>query len=83
SNIMAVMGLRSLYFLLAHLLTKLKYLHYGLAAVLAFAALKMLAAHWYEISPVLSLVVVVVMLGITVVLSLLVKGGGPAHGEAA
>jgi tellurite resistance protein TerC len=73
SNIMAVMGLRSLYFLLAHLLTKLKYLHYGLAAVLAFAALKMLAAHWYEISPMLSLGIVVVMLGITVVVSLLAK----------
>jgi len=73
SNIMAVMGLRSLYFLLAHLLTKLRYLHYGLAAVLAFAALKMLAAHWYEISPVLSLAIVVVMLGITVAVSLLAK----------
>jgi tellurite resistance protein TerC len=73
SNIMAVMGLRSLYFLLAHLLTKLRYLHYGLAAVLAFAALKMLAAHWYEISPMLSLAIVVVMLGITVAVSLLMK----------
>ncbi len=70
---MAVMGLRSLYFLLAHLLTKLRYLHYGLAAVLAFAALKMLAAHWYEISPMLSLAIVVVMLGITVAVSLLMK----------
>jgi tellurite resistance protein TerC len=74
SNIMAVMGLRSLYFLLAHLLVKLRYLHYGLAAVLAFAALKMLAAHWYEISPMVSLGIVVVMLGITVAVSLLVKG---------
>ena len=82
SNIMAVMGLRSLYFLLAHLLTKLRYLHYGLAAVLAFAAVKMLAAHWYEISPMLSLAIVVVMLGVTVVISLLVKRK-PAEGEAA
>jgi tellurite resistance protein TerC len=73
SNIMAVMGLRSLYFLLAHLLVKLRYLHYGLAAVLAFAALKMLAAHWYEINPMVSLGIVVVMLGITVAVSLLVK----------
>jgi tellurite resistance protein TerC len=71
SNIMAVMGLRSLYFLLAHLLTQLKYLHYGLAAVLAFAAVKMLTAHFYEIGPLVSLAVVVVMLGITVVISVL------------
>ena len=38
SNIMAVMGLRSLYFLLADLLTKLRFLHYGLAGVLVARA---------------------------------------------
>jgi tellurite resistance protein TerC len=72
SNIMAVMGLRSLYFLLAHLLTRLRYLHYGLAAVLAFAALKMLTAHFFDISPILSLGVVAALLGVTIGLSLLV-----------
>jgi tellurite resistance protein TerC len=71
SNIMAVMGLRSLYFLLAHLLTKLRFLHYGLATVLAFAALKMLSAHWLDIGPLTSLATVVVILGITIVLSLI------------
>jgi len=73
SNIMAVMGLRSLYFLLAHLLAKLRFLHYGLAAVLAFAALKMLSAHWLEIGPILSLSVIVIILGFTITLSLLKK----------
>jgi tellurite resistance protein TerC len=73
SNIMAVMGLRSLYFLLAHLLAKLRYLHYGLAAVLAFAALKMLSAQLYEIGPLTSLAVIVSLLAVTIVLSLLVK----------
>jgi len=73
SNIMAVMGLRSLYFLLAHLLVKLSFLHYGLAAVLAFAALKMLAAHWLEIGPLTSLAVIVAILSITIVLSLIFK----------
>jgi tellurite resistance protein TerC len=72
SNIMAVMGLRSLYFLLAHLLTRLRYLHYGLAAVLAFAALKMLSAHFIDISPVLSLGVVAALLAVTIGISLLV-----------
>jgi len=71
SNIMAVMGLRSLYFLLAHLLTKLRFLHYGLAAVLAFAALKMLSAHWLDIGPLTSLATVLVVLGITIGVSLL------------
>ncbi|MBB5317730.1 TerC/Alx family metal homeostasis membrane protein [Tunturibacter empetritectus] len=78
SNIMAVMGLRSLYFLLAHLLAKLRFLHYGLAAVLAFAAFKMLAAHWIEIGPLLSLAVIVAILGITIALSLLSKRNQPA-----
>ncbi len=82
SNIMAVMGLRSLYFLLAHLLTRLKFLHYGLAAVLAFAAVKMLTAHFYEISPLLSLGVVVAMLGVTVAVSLLAKDNPPGDATA-
>ena len=82
SNIMAVIGLRSLYFLLAHLLTKLRYLHYGLAAVLAFAAVKMLVAHVYEIKPMTSLAIVVVMLGITVAVSLLAREK-PSGEEAA
>lgn len=74
SNIMAVMGLRSLYFLLAHLLRRLRYLHYGLAAVLAFAALKMLAAEYFEIGPLVSLGIVVGVLGITVLASLMAGG---------
>jgi tellurite resistance protein TerC len=71
SNIMAVMGLRSLYFLLAHLLTKLRYLHYGLAAVLIFAAFKMLSASFLEIGPLLSLAVILATLSVTVLISLL------------
>jgi tellurite resistance protein TerC len=70
SNIMAVMGLRSLFFLLAHMLEKLRFLHYGLAAVLAFAAIKMLAAHWFEVGPLTSLAVILAMLGITIGISL-------------
>jgi tellurite resistance protein TerC len=73
SNIMAVMGLRSLFFLLAHLLTKLRFLHYGLAGVLAFAALKMLTATLYDVGPLLSLAVIVFILTITIGLSLIVK----------
>jgi TerC family integral membrane protein len=71
SNIMAVMGLRSLYFLLAHMLTKLRFLHYGLAAVLGFATLKMLSAHWLDIGPLISLATVLVILAITIALSLI------------
>jgi len=73
SNIMAVMGLRSLYFLLARLLVKLRFLHYGLAAVLAFAALKMLSAPRLDIGPLASLATIVTILGSTVFLSILQK----------
>jgi tellurite resistance protein TerC len=70
SNIMAVMGLRSLYFLLIGALTRLRFLHYGLAAVLAFAAVKMLAARWIEIGPVASLSVILALLAVTLATSL-------------
>lgn len=73
SNIMAVMGLRSLYVLLAALLAQLRYLHFGLSAVLAFAAAKMLLTEWVEIGPFVSLLVIAALLGITVLASLLAK----------
>lgn len=73
SNIMAVTGLRALYFLLAHLLVKLRFLHSGLAAILAFAALKMLSAPWIDVGPLTSLTVIVTVLAITIGLSLLAK----------
>ena len=71
SNIMAVMGLRSLYVLLALMLSKLRYVHFGLAALLAFAALKMLAADWITIGPLLSLGIIAALLAITITASLL------------
>jgi tellurite resistance protein TerC len=70
SNIMAVMGLRSLYFLLIDMLTRIRFLHYGLAAVLGFAAIKMLGSHWFEVGPVASLLVIVALLTVTVCTSL-------------
>ena len=70
SNIMAVMGLRSLYVLLAVMLARLRYVHFGLAAVLAFAAIKMLIADWIEIGPLVSLAVIAVLLGVTIGASL-------------
>jgi len=70
SNILAVMGLRSLYFLLAHMFKKLRFLHFGLAGVLFFASAKMLLAPWYEIGPLVSLAVIVAILAITIAASL-------------
>lgn len=71
SNIMAVMGLRSLFFLLARLLARIRYLHYGLAAVLAFAATKMLTERIFPIGPLPSLAVIACCLAATLTISLL------------
>lgn len=58
SNIAAILGLRSLYFALADLLDRLRYLHYGLGALLVFVAFKMLAGDWVEVSITTSLAVI-------------------------
>ena len=78
SNIMAVMGLRSLYVLLATMLGKLRYLHIGLATLLIFAAVKMLIEDWYPIGPLPSLAIIGIVLAITVAASLLAKPKSPA-----
>ncbi|HVG38484.1 MAG TPA: TerC family protein [Pyrinomonadaceae bacterium] len=48
SNVFAILGLRSLYFLLAGVVEKFHYLRAGLAIVLTFIGVKMLAEHWVE-----------------------------------
>ena len=73
SNLMAVMGLRSLYVLLAEMLVKLRYMHFGLAALLIFASLKMLLADWVTIGPLLSLGIIGALLAVTIGASLAAK----------
>ncbi len=65
SNIAAILGLRSLYFALADMLNRFRYLHYGLSAILAFVGLKMIAAQWFEIPITLSLGLIGAILGVT------------------
>lgn len=69
SNIAAILGLRSLYFALAALLDRLRYLHYGLGAMLAFVAFKMLASRWLEVPITISLAIMGAILGICAVVS--------------
>jgi len=69
SNIAAVLGLRSLYFALASLLDRFRYLHYGLGAMLAFVALKMFAARWIAVPITLSLAVMGAILTVCAVVS--------------
>jgi len=69
SNIAAILGLRSLYFALASLLNRLRYLHYGLGALLAFIAFKMLFARWLDVPITLSLAIMGGILAICSVVS--------------
>lgn len=66
SNALAILGLRSLYVLLEHLIAELKYLHYGLAAVLAFTAAKLATARWIEVTPAISIGIIALCIGVTI-----------------
>jgi tellurite resistance protein TerC len=71
SNIFAILGLRSLYFLLANFIHMFSKLPYGLAIILAFIGVKMLIAPWYHISSPVSLGIVGGVLVISVLLSII------------
>jgi tellurite resistance protein TerC len=71
SNAFAIMGLRSLYFLLAGLIDRFEYLKYGLAALLAFAGLKMLLSDVVHLDVWVSLGIIVTILVVSVIVSLL------------
>ena len=73
SNIFAILGLRSLYFLLANFIHMFSKLPYGLAIILAFIGVKMLIAPWYHISSPVSLGIVGGVLIISVLLSVLLS----------
>ncbi|MCB1250541.1 MAG: TerC family protein [Acidimicrobiales bacterium] len=70
SNVFAILGLRSLYFLLAGAADRLVYLNVGLGIILAFVGVKMIASHWYHLPTLLSLAFIAVVLTVTVVASL-------------
>lgn len=70
SNIFAVLGLRSLYFVLAGILGKFKHLKTSLFLVLVYVGLKMLIAHFYKIDVVVSLIVIVGILAVGVLASI-------------
>jgi tellurite resistance protein TerC len=70
SNILAILGLRSMYFLLAGVVTKFHLLRFGLAATLTFVGLKMVASHWFHVSTLVSLCVVALCIGTSIWASL-------------
>ena len=86
SNAFAILGLRALYFALSAALTRLRYLHQGLATILLLVAAKMIAGERMGISTEISLAIIGLILGVTVVASIfpcrgkpVARGGGSAR----
>ncbi|MDR3281984.1 MAG: TerC/Alx family metal homeostasis membrane protein [Candidatus Methanoplasma sp.] len=70
SNIFAILGLRSLYFVLKGTMSSLAYMKFGLGAILAFVGLKMILSDVYHIDVVTSLLFICAVLAATVAVSL-------------
>ena len=81
SNICAIIGLRSLYFLLARLIDRFIYLQTGLAVILGFVGIKMIVADYYPISNWISLGVIVLVLAVTITISMIVTERRAAAGN--
>lgn len=73
SNIFAILGLRALYFLIAGLMIRLRYLQTGLALVLGFIGIKMLIAEIYKIPILYSLLIIFLILLVAFIASLIYK----------
>jgi tellurite resistance protein TerC len=78
SNIMAILGLRALYFVLSGMMNRFHHLGTGLSLILIFIGVKMVIVHFVKIPSLVSLAVIVVLLAGSVVLSLLRPPDGAA-----
>lgn len=73
SNVFAILGLRSLYFALAGMIDKFRYLSKGLALILMFVGVKMLIADFYKLPILIALMVIVGILIISIATSLMFR----------
>ena len=78
SNIFAILGLRALYFLVAGIIPKFRFLRVGLAVVLVFVGVKMLIEGFYEIPIVFSLAFILTVLALSVLLSWMIPEAAAA-----
>ena len=83
SNVFAILGLRALYFALAGVMDKFRFLKVGISTILCYVGVKMLLTAFYKIPPLTSLVVVLTVLGVSVLASVAIKerkNGTPDQG---
>jgi tellurite resistance protein TerC len=76
SNVFAIMGLRSLYYLLAHVMDMFAYLKLGVSCILAFVGAKMILVDVVEIPLQFSLGIIIGVLTISILASVLIPGKG-------
>ncbi|MDD5424191.1 MAG: TerC family protein, partial [Candidatus Omnitrophica bacterium] len=76
SNIFAILGLRSLFFVISGMMGLFRYLKLGISAILCFVGVKMLVSHFYEIPITASLGVVFGILILSIVISVLYREEG-------
>jgi tellurite resistance protein TerC len=81
SNVMAILGLRSMYFLLADIVDRFVYLKTGLAVILSFIGTKLLLLDIYKIPTSISLGVVIGVLAISIIASLIKTRSDPPFKE--
>ncbi|MBT0608676.1 TerC family protein [Aequorivita echinoideorum] len=81
SNILAILGLRSMYFLISRMLQKFRYINYSLVAILAFVGLKMIFSHHIELPEWLSLAVIAVCLSAGIIASMTIKDSDEPSGH--
>ena len=77
SNIMAILGLRSMYFLVSRMLSKFRFINYSLVVILGFVGLKMLGAEYVHIPSWISLSLIVVSLASGIIFSMLIPEKTP------
>jgi tellurite resistance protein TerC len=70
SNVFAILGLRSMYFLLSGIVHKFVYLKYGLSVILTFVGVKMVIVDFYHVPILLSLAVIIATLAVSIAVSL-------------
>ncbi len=71
SNVFAILGLRAMYFVLAGILPRFRFLDQGLAVILLFVGGEMLVSDWVKVPTVLSLAIIAAILALTLAASLL------------
>jgi tellurite resistance protein TerC len=71
SNIMAILGLRALFFVLAGILQKFYYLKHGVSLLLLFVGFKLIVSEWYKIPTLFSLSFIIIVLIVSIILSIM------------